>query len=147
MDVLPIFITMMGFIVGLGAVTVIDIHGFLGRKSKYWTEATIRTHKITKPLIWIGMFLVLVGNILIYNYGGMSEQNFTTRIFLILVLVLNGCFLSFYISPRLLKQEKEGKSDHLLSKDMQKKITVSFVVSFLGWWILVLLFASGVFIS
>ncbi len=49
---------------GLGAVTVIDLHGFLGRTSSYWTEATIRTHKITKPLIWKGMFLAILGGII-----------------------------------------------------------------------------------
>ena len=35
-DFLGLFICIAGFVVGLGAVTVIDIHGFLGRKSKYW---------------------------------------------------------------------------------------------------------------
>lgn len=49
-DFLGTLIMFMGFIIGLGSVTVIDIHGFLGRTSPYWTEATIRTHKITKPL-------------------------------------------------------------------------------------------------
>jgi hypothetical protein len=52
LDVIGLFTSIMGYIVGLGAVTVIDLHGFLGRKSAYWTEATTRTHKITKPLIW-----------------------------------------------------------------------------------------------
>ena len=49
LDFIGLFIFIAGFIIGLGAVTVIDIHGFLGRKSAYWTEATIRTHKVTKP--------------------------------------------------------------------------------------------------
>jgi hypothetical protein len=67
---LPIFIA--GFIIGLGAVTVIDLHGFLGRKSSYWTEATIRTHKITKPLIWIGIFLAILGGLITYRDIGFS---------------------------------------------------------------------------
>lgn len=33
-----IFITIAGFVIGLGAVTVVDLHGFLGRRSSYWTE-------------------------------------------------------------------------------------------------------------
>ena len=41
-----LFIHLAGFVIGLGAVTVIDLHGFLGRKSPYWTEATTRTHKV-----------------------------------------------------------------------------------------------------
>ncbi len=66
-DILGIFLFIAGFIIGLGAVTVIDLHGFLGRKSPYWTEATIRTHKITKPLIWAGMFLAILGGVITYR--------------------------------------------------------------------------------
>lgn len=61
LDFIGLFILITGFVIGLGAVTVIDIHGFLGRKSAYWTEATTRTHKVTKPLIWIGIILAIVG--------------------------------------------------------------------------------------
>ena len=147
MDVLPIFITIAGFIVGLGAVTVIDIHGFLARKSHYWTEATIRSHKVTKPLIWVGIFLVLLGTIFLFQSGYISESQLVTRLLLIAVLIVNGCFLSFNISPKLLKQERDGNSDKLLTKKMQKNITISFLISFFGWWSLVLLFALHIFTS
>lgn len=40
LDFIGLFIFISGFIVGLGAVTVIGIHGFLGRKSEYWIEVT-----------------------------------------------------------------------------------------------------------
>ena len=71
-DILGLFLFIAGFIIGLGAVTVIDLHGFLGRKSSYWTEATIRTHKITKPLIWIGIFLAILGGLITYRNIGFS---------------------------------------------------------------------------
>ncbi len=56
-----LFLHLAGFVIGLGAVTVIDLHGFLGRRSAYWTEATTRTHKVTKPLIWAGLILAGTG--------------------------------------------------------------------------------------
>lgn len=68
-EVIGLFLFIAGFIIGLGAVTVIDIHGFLGRKSSYWTEATIRTHKVTKPLIWLGMSLAILGGLVFYRYS------------------------------------------------------------------------------
>ncbi len=34
-QVVSLFILIAGYIIGLGAVTVIDLHGFLGRKSSY----------------------------------------------------------------------------------------------------------------
>lgn len=132
-DILGIFLFIAGFIIGLGAVTVIDLHGFLGRESPYWTEATIRTHKITKPLIWAGMFLAILGGVITYRNVGFTGVALI-HAFLAVVLVLNGAFLSFRISPRLLQREKEGKARELLPSDMQKKIAVSFVVSVLGWW-------------
>lgn len=64
---LGLFILIAGFIVGLGAVTVIDLHGFLGRKSSYWTEATTRTHKVTKPMIWFGIMMAVIGGSIFFR--------------------------------------------------------------------------------
>ncbi len=135
-----LFITMAGFIVGLGAVTVIDLHGFLGQKSGYWTRATIQTHKVTKPLIWIGTFLYLSGLLGLHYATGMFPF-FSIQVFIAFVLILNGLFLSFYVSPRLLQQEKDGKSEEILPPSLQNKIFVSFIISFGGWWGSVALFA------
>ncbi len=132
-NILGLFLFVAGFVVGLGAVTVVDIHGFLGRKSKYWTEATTRTHKVTKPLIWIGITLVLIGGIIFYRNEGFTLIP-QTQLVLVAILILNGLFLSFYVSPFLLQREKEGKASELLPFSLQKKITLSFIISFLGWW-------------
>lgn len=39
LDFIVLFILLAGFVIGLGAVTVIDINGFLGRKSVYYLVA------------------------------------------------------------------------------------------------------------
>lgn len=138
-QVLALFVLLAGFIIGLGAVTVIDIHGFLGRTSSYWTEATIRTHKVTKPLIWIGIGLVIIGSLMLYapiGWTGLAPL----KTLIILVLIVNGLWLSFYVSPRLLKQEKEKKSKKLLPQTLQRGIALSFVISFVGWWSLLFLY-------
>ncbi len=132
-DIIGLFIFLAGFIIGLGAVTVIDLHGFLGRKSPYWTEATTRTHKVTKPLIWIGLLLTIIGGLITYRKTGLTGIPRYQAIIGIL-LVLNGLFLSFRVSPFLLKREKEGRADELLPSSWQVKITISFIISFLGWW-------------
>lgn len=130
---LGLFILIAGYVIGLGAVTVIDIHGFLGRKSNYWTEATTRTHKVTKPLIWIGTLMAILG-------GGLYFADETFRgipmylAMIAVVLVINGIFLSFSVSPYLLKREKEGKSAEILPKSWQTKIMISLLFSDLGWW-------------
>ncbi len=134
-----IFLIICGLIIGLGAVTVIDIHGFLGQKSKYWTEATTRTHKVTKPLIWIGTIVYFIGAILFYSRLHSFLVLPITGMFIL--MTVNGLFLSFYVSPRLLKREQEGKASELLDSSMQIKIKISFICSFLLWWSQVILFA------
>ncbi len=132
-EVVGLFIMLAGFVVGLGAVVVIDVHGFLGRRSLYWSETTIRTHKVTKPLIWIGLLLAIIGGLMVYwgeSFVGIPLVHSIVAI----VLVLNGCFLSFSVSPFLLRREQEGKARALLPKSWQRKIMISLVLSDVGWW-------------
>lgn len=133
LDTVGLFLLLAGFIIGLGSVTVIDIHGFLGKSSPYWTRATITAHKITKPLIWVGFLLVFVGGYLFYRDIGMTGVVWVHLVSGI-ILMINGLFLSFAVSPFLLKREREGLSEVLLPRSLQNKIAVSFVVSFVGWW-------------
>lgn len=133
LNFIGLFIFLAGFVIGLGAVTVIDIHGFLGRKSAYWTEATTRTHKVTKPLIWIGIILAIMGGMIFYRDESFTGVPFIHAIIAVM-LILNGIFLSFRVSSFLLQQEKEGKAGTLLPKSLQRKIMVSLIVSDLGWW-------------
>jgi len=133
LHIVGLFLSIAGYVIGLGAVTVVDLHGFLGRKSAYWTEATTRTHKVTKPLIWIGIGLTIFGGIIFYRNEAFTGIPLFQAL-ITLILILNGSFLSFVVSPYLLAREKVGKSAELLPESLQKKITVSFVISFLGWW-------------
>lgn len=132
-EFLGLFIHLAGFVIGLGAVTVIDLHGFLGRKSSYWTEATTRTHKVTKPLIWLGMTLAIIGAWLFHSHRGWTFP-LAVQAVIAIVLVVNGLFLSFRVSPFLLRREREGRVSELLPADMQKKIALAFLLSFAGWW-------------
>lgn len=133
LDFIGLFLFLTGFILGLGAVTVIDLHGWLGRYSAYWTEATTRTHKVTKPLIWLGLTLAVAGGIIFYR-----EENFSgipmIQAFFALALILNGLFLSFRVSPFLITREQAGHQADLLPASWQKKITLSFIISAIGWW-------------
>lgn len=132
-QIVEIFILIAGYIVGLGAVTVIDLHGFLGRKSPYWTKATIATHKVTKPLIWLGTGLVVLGTYLFYHRYQIYDF-YILHWTILGLLIFNGVFLSFWVSPKLLEKEKQGKESELLPQKMQNAIFLSFVISFTGWW-------------
>lgn len=133
LDFIGLLVLLAGFVIGLGAVTVIDLHGFLGRKSSYWTEATTRTHKVTKPLIWLGIFLAVVGGALFFRNEAFAGIPMYLSV-VAAVLVINGCFLSFSVSPYLLRRERENKAAELLPKVWQNKIAVSLLFSDFGWW-------------
>ncbi len=130
-----LFFHIAGIIIGLGAVTVIDSMGFISRKDKKWTQTTIQAHHVTKPLIWIGTSLVILSWIFILLKEGFTNLNSVKSIILI-VLIFNGAFLSFYISPRL---DKLAGKHTLLPKALQNKIVISMVISFIGWWSFVIL--------
>ncbi len=142
-EVLSLFVLLAGFVIGLGAVTVIDIHGFLGRKSEYWTLATTRTHKVTKPLIWLGILLHLVGLYLVFGFADLGVVGLMYAIDG--VLIFNGLFLTFGVSRYLLRREAKGQSEKLLPFSWQWKITVSFLISFFGWWGNLLLLCAVMF--
>ncbi len=128
----PLFIHLAGLIIGLGAVTVIDFLGFTSRKSKNLTQVTISAHHVTKPLIWLGTILLAISWIFLY------ENNLLPNLksILLLIMVLNGIFLSFYVSPRL--DNLIGKNV-LLPFSLQVKITISMLISFFSWWTFVVL--------
>jgi len=133
LDFIGLFMLLAGFVVGLGAVTVIDLHGFLGRKSAYWTEATTRTHKVTKPLIWLGILVATIGGTIFYRTAS-PEGIPLIHLVSVIILVLNGLFLSFKVSPYLLAREKEGRASEILPQSWQNKIIVSLIISDILWW-------------
>lgn len=123
-----VLLIIIGYIIGLGAITVIDLHGLLARKSPYWTQATIQTHKVTKPLIWLGIVLILIGNYFYFSIFSFPLE-FYTLLKLYSLLILNGIYLSFWLSPRLLKREKE-----LLPNSWIITTIFSLIISIIGWW-------------
>lgn len=130
-----LFFHIAGIIIGLGAVTVIDVMGFVSRKNRGWTQTTIEAHHVTKPLIWIGTIIVIISWIFILLEEGFTNFNSIKSIILI-ILILNGSFLSFYISPRL---DKLAGKNKLLPKALQNNIAMSMIISFIGWWSFVIL--------
>ncbi len=132
------FLILAGLIVGLGGVTVIDFLGFFSQNSSYWTLATTRAHKITKWLIYLGVSLLLIGKFL----QPVKHEFFKYEMIVFAILIANATFLSFIVSPYLIRREKEGKDNEILPKDFQKKIMFSFILSFICWWSIMLFTAA-----
>jgi hypothetical protein len=76
--------------------------------------------------------LVIIGSWLFY--AGDLSSHLLIQLILSGVLILNGCFLSFRVSPFLLQREKENRATELIPASWQYKITASFILSVIGWW-------------
>ncbi len=123
------FLHCAGIIIGLGAVTVIDCIGFLGRKSVRWTRTAIEAHYVTKPLIWFGTLLMAFSWLFLYD--GSFLHNIKSV--LIILMFINGSVLSFYVSPRLQRHDQKK----VLPWSLQRVIIATMLVSFVSWWTLV----------
>lgn len=119
-----------GIIIALGSVTVVDILGVLSRRSVRWTQVTIAAHHVTKPLIWVGSGIITVTWLLMASVplDGLEMA----KSVLLGVMILNGGFLSFYVSPRL--DELAGE-ERLFPWSLQWKVIASAAVSFCSWWL------------
>lgn len=133
-------LTMLGFIVGLGAVIVIDICGALGTRWTYWTQTAIRVHKVTKPLIWTGMVLLVVGYGFMWRGAVLRYDELVLSVGIMAIMVGNGLFLSGVVSPRLYALERAKQDTHVLPTSLQIKIGISFIISVCSWWSLFYIF-------
>jgi len=125
-----LFFHFVGIIIGLGAVTVIDTMGFFSRKDKKKTQDTIATHHTTKPLIWLGTIIVLITWIFMLLENSF-EGIYLWKSLLLVIMLFNGAFLSFVVSPAL---DKLIGKNVLLPFNLQIKISISLIISFVSWW-------------
>lgn len=130
LDWLGFFAMLAGLILGLGSVSVIDLLGLRGVRSAYWTETAIRASKATTPLTWAGVGVFLAGSLVLYRETGFSGVA-TFQELLLLIIIVNGLWLTFRISPKVAAFEGTGKT---LPAKLQRRVIGHFGVSFVAWW-------------
>ncbi len=133
LDLIGLFLLLSGLIIGLGAVTVADMLGMLGKKSPYWCEVFVKTHPVTKALVWLGIFAGILGALIFYREKGLYGAAIL-QLIIFIPLLLNALYFSLRLNPALEKLiEKPGKKITMPPK-LQQKVTASQVISVLTWW-------------
>lgn len=124
-----LFIHLISLVVGFGSVIVIDTFGLLWLLKKVKLTFVNRVANVTQPLIWIGWTgLVLTGIPLILMKDSISGLS-TIKIFLVLMVGLNGIFLHF------IKKSMDGiTDDSILPNIIKFRITLATFISQIGWW-------------
>jgi hypothetical protein len=126
---IPLFIHLVSFITGFGAVIVVDSFGLLWLAGRRPMEHVNRVAHVSQRLIWLGWFgLVASGSFLIVQKGYVDHL-MMIKLFAVAMLGLNGIFLHFIKKglERLASQEQ-------VSQLTMFRIGLSSTISQLGWW-------------
>ncbi|MDQ3014640.1 MAG: hypothetical protein M3Q73_02160 [bacterium] len=126
---IALFIHVISFIIGFGAVIVIDTFGslWLIKRVKLATVNTVAN--VTEKLIWLGWSgLVLSGSVLLYHKGFIDNLTWI-KLFFVLMLGLNGLFLHSIKKS----MERLGTPEEL-PKIIMFRTALASAISQLGWW-------------
>jgi len=135
------FFHIAGVIIALGSVVMADIIlVWLKFKPK---EASI-VAKITPMLslqVWLGLILISISGLLMFlpNQGIATNLVFQFKMFLVLLVFLNGVFLNVWVTPRFEKLVPEWQENTLKVKNFTKIAGIATAISFLAWWGIVIL--------
>jgi hypothetical protein len=124
-----LFIHLVSLITGFGAVIVIDTFGLLWILKKVKMSFVTQVANVTQRLIWLGYTgLVLTGIPLILMKESISGLS-TLKIFVVLLVGLNGVYLHF------IKKSMGEVSDDMQVSNLNKfRITLATTISQAGWW-------------
>ncbi|MFA5934221.1 MAG: hypothetical protein WC795_03330 [Candidatus Paceibacterota bacterium] len=94
----------IGVAVGIGAATVTDILFFKFLKDKKISHKESETINALSPIIWVALVVIIFSGLALY-LPGMEYFNesskFLLKMVIVGVIVCNGAFLNFFISPKL----------------------------------------------
>jgi hypothetical protein len=127
-----LFLVLTGLIIGLGSISLMDVLGLRGRRSRYWTETAIRVSRVSRPLTWAGIGLIIIGWLMLYRAGITGVG--TIQEFFLLVIILNGAYLSLVVTPKLQALEVGGRVRRRLPAALERRLIIHFAVSFVAWW-------------
>ena len=135
------FFHIAGVIIALGSVVFVDIAlVWLKFKPK---EASIIA-KITPMLslqVWLGLILISISGLLMFLPNSVIAENsvFQFKMFLVLIVFLNGIFLNVWVTPRFEKLVPEWHKNTPKVKNFTKIAGIATAISFLAWWGIVIL--------
>ncbi len=124
-----LFIHVTSFIVGFGAVIVIDMFGSLWILKKVKLSQVNFVAGITQRLIWVGWTGLVLSGIGLILHKGYVDNLTMIKLFFVALLGLNGLFLHF------IKKSTEHIGDNDEMPALARfRITLASAISQMGWW-------------
>lgn len=123
-----LFIHLVSLVIGFGAVIVIDTFGLLWFLKKVKIELVNSVANITQRLIWVGWCGLVISGTILLLYKGSIDSLTTIKLFLVLMLGLNGIFLHF------IKKSFEKLQGDNIPPIIMFRMSLASAISQLGWW-------------
>lgn len=133
----PLYYTLLfghlvGLVIGFGSVILIDTFGLLWVMKMWGVDLSLvrRVATITQRLIWVGFLLLVATGIPMLVIKGTVSDLTKLKLFLVLMLGLNGIFLHF-IKKSL---DALGQNITQVPVSIHFRISLASTISQLGWW-------------
>lgn len=130
-----IILHLVGLAIGFGGALVSDYLFFRFLKDLKLSKKELEVMDYLSKFVWIGLLLLIISGALIFlsnPTGYMESSKFLIKMFIVLMITLNGFFLHFYVKPRLkLIDWKAGLKDS--HRGIRKIAFASGSVSVTSW--------------
>lgn len=129
---LTIFIHALSASVGLGLILVIDYLFFKFLKDKKIDEREKEILDDLSDFVWLILGLIIVSGFFLYISNIEEYQNsvkFQFKIIVVLVLVINGFLMNFFVSPKLIELDFKN-----LSSYKEKMLIIMGTISIISWF-------------
>lgn len=131
---------LLGVVFGLGGATVSDVLFLKSIKDERITPKEKSFLEGASLVIWLGIAILLFSGAVMYwmNWDVLSQQpRSQAHVSIVAIIILNGLFLNFFISPKLLfwSEEKEKRPEAVFSyRKIRRFAFVSGAISLTSWY-------------
>lgn len=139
---------LFGVILGVGSATITDILFFKFVQNKHITGKEAKLMDILSSVIWVALFILVISGIMLYipSMDRLNESGkFLTKAVGLLVLILNGLCLGYFVRPKLTKIDFSNNDvsrfglSHLVNRKMRRWATVCGAISISSWYFIFIL--------
>ncbi len=139
---------LFGVVLGLGSATITDILFFKFVQNKHITGKEAKLMDILSRVIWVALLILVVSGIMLYipSMDRLNESGkFLTKGVGLLVLIVNGLVLGYFVRPKLTKIDFSNNNvsrfglSHLVNRKMRRWATLCGAISISSWYFIFIL--------
>ncbi len=126
---------LFGVVVGFGAAIVADFLFFRFVSNFKLSNSELHVMGLVSGLVWAGLSLILVSGFLLFLTDTelyLNSSKFLIKMFVVIVITINGSFLHFYVKPRLKMIDWKSKTPGE-GRKIRKLAFAAGAISFNSW--------------